>query len=86
MFYPSLLGAFIIWFKVFKKKKFKDYMLGLPKIPEKGERWFLVMVTIGYCAMMGTYIFLLAVGLAIVINNYRHAKSVDSDEMATLKR
>ena len=28
----------------------------------------------------------LAVGLAIVINNYRHAKSVDSDEMATLKR
>lgn len=28
----------------------------------------------------------LAVGLAIVINNYRHAKGVDSDEMATLKR
>ncbi|MHA1198656.1 MAG: NADH-quinone oxidoreductase subunit NuoK [Candidatus Heimdallarchaeaceae archaeon] len=28
----------------------------------------------------------MAVGLAIVINNYRHAKGVDSDEMATLKR
>ena len=28
----------------------------------------------------------LAVGLAILINNYRHARSVDSDEMATLKR
>ena len=28
----------------------------------------------------------MALGLAIVINNYRHAKSVDSDEMATLKR
>ena len=28
----------------------------------------------------------LAVGLAIVINNYRHTKGVDSDEMATLKR
>ena len=28
----------------------------------------------------------LALGLAIVINNYRHAKSVDSDEMSTLKR
>jgi NADH-quinone oxidoreductase subunit K len=28
----------------------------------------------------------MAVGLALVINNYRHAKSVDSDEMATLKR
>jgi len=29
---------------------------------------------------------IMALGLAIVINNYRHAKSVDSDEMATLKR
>ena len=28
----------------------------------------------------------LAVGLAILINNYRYAKGVDSDEMATLKR
>ncbi len=28
----------------------------------------------------------MALGLAIVINNYRHAKSVDSDEMSTLKR
>jgi len=28
----------------------------------------------------------LAVGLAIAINNYRHAHSVDTDEMATLKR
>ena len=28
----------------------------------------------------------MAIGLALVINNYRHAKSVDSDEMATLKR
>lgn len=28
----------------------------------------------------------MALGLAIVINNYRHAKGVDSDEMATLKR
>jgi NADH-quinone oxidoreductase subunit K len=28
----------------------------------------------------------LAVGLAILINNYRHARSVDSDDMATLKR
>ncbi len=28
----------------------------------------------------------IAVGLAIVINNYRHTKGVDSDEMSTLKR
>ena len=28
----------------------------------------------------------MAIGLAIVINNYRHARGVDSDEMATLKR
>lgn len=28
----------------------------------------------------------MAIGLALVINNYRHARSVDSDEMATLKR
>ena len=28
----------------------------------------------------------MALGLALVINNYRHAKSVDTDEMATLKR
>ncbi|MHA1203448.1 MAG: NADH-quinone oxidoreductase subunit NuoK [Candidatus Heimdallarchaeaceae archaeon] len=28
----------------------------------------------------------MALGLAIVINNYRHVKSVDADEMATLKR
>lgn len=28
----------------------------------------------------------MALGLAIVINNYRHARSLDSDEMATLKR
>ena len=28
----------------------------------------------------------LAVGLAIAINNYRHAHSLDTDEMATLKR
>ena len=29
---------------------------------------------------------IMALGLAIVINNYRHAKTVDADEMATLKR
>ncbi|MBY9000083.1 MAG: NADH-quinone oxidoreductase subunit NuoK [Candidatus Heimdallarchaeota archaeon] len=28
----------------------------------------------------------IALGLAIVINNYRHTKGVDSDEMSTLKR
>jgi len=28
----------------------------------------------------------MALGLAIVINNYRHVKSVDADEMSTLKR
>ena len=28
----------------------------------------------------------MALGLALVINNYRHAKSVDTDEMAILKR
>ncbi len=38
----------------------------------------LISIAIGAAVM--------AVGLAIVINNYRHAKSVDSDEMATLKR
>jgi NADH:ubiquinone oxidoreductase subunit K len=38
----------------------------------------LISIAIGAAVM--------AVGLALVINNYRHAHSVDSDEMATLKR
>jgi len=38
----------------------------------------LISIAIGAAVM--------AVGLALVINNYRHANSVDSDEMATLKR
>lgn len=38
----------------------------------------LISIAIGAAVM--------AVGLAIVINNYRHARGVDSDEMATLKR
>jgi len=38
----------------------------------------LISIAVGAAVM--------AIGLALVINNYRHAKSVDSDEMATLKR
>lgn len=38
----------------------------------------LISIAIGAAVM--------AVGLGLVINNYRHVKSVDSDEMATLKR
>ena len=38
----------------------------------------LISIAIGAAVM--------AVGLAIVINNYRQARSLDSDEMATLKR
>jgi len=38
----------------------------------------LISVAVGAAVM--------ALGLAIVINNYRHAKSVDADDMATLKR
>ena len=38
----------------------------------------LISIAIGAAVM--------AIGLSLVINNYRHARSVDSDEMATLKR
>ena len=38
----------------------------------------LISIAIGAAVM--------AVCLALVINNYRHANTVDSDEMATLKR
>ncbi|MHA1228934.1 MAG: NADH-quinone oxidoreductase subunit NuoK [Candidatus Heimdallarchaeaceae archaeon] len=38
----------------------------------------LISIAVGAAVM--------ALGLALVINNYRHAKSVDSDEMSTLKR
>jgi NADH-quinone oxidoreductase subunit K len=48
------------------------------KFTEFAQIFPLISIAIGAAVM--------AVGLALVINNYRHAKSVDSDEMATLKR
>jgi NADH-quinone oxidoreductase subunit K len=38
----------------------------------------LISIAVGAAVM--------AIGLALVINNYRHAKSIDSDEMSILKR
>lgn len=67
MFYPCLLGAFCIWIKLFKKRKFKDFMLGLPKMPKRGERWFYVLIILGYSIVMVTYVVLFAAGLAVFV-------------------
>ncbi len=42
--YPTLLGVFILWVKVIKKWKFKEFLLGKPKIPEKGKRWIYIVI------------------------------------------
>lgn len=55
-----------------------DFAAEIPLFNKFTQIFPIISIAIGAAVM--------AVGLAIIINNYRHAKSVDSDEMATLKR
>lgn len=48
--------------------------------------WFTKFALVFPLVSLAVGAAVMALGLALVINNYRHAKSVDTDEMATLKR
>jgi membrane protease YdiL (CAAX protease family) len=63
MFDPSLFGAFILWVAIIKKKTFKEIFLGLPKLPEKGSRWFYYLIFITYFSLLAIFFALLAMGL-----------------------
>ncbi len=62
MFQPSLLGAFFLWVSITKRKKFKDILMGKPKIPEKGHRWFYYFFIITWFILLAGFFTLLLLG------------------------
>ena len=63
MFQPSFFGVFILWILITKRKKFKDIIMGKPKFPEKGHRWFYYFFVIGWFSLLADFFVFLATGL-----------------------
>ncbi len=60
--YPSLLGALIVWVKVFRKQNLRLFLLGLPKMPEKGHRWLFIVLFLGGLALLIENLILFCIG------------------------
>ncbi len=61
--YPSLLGALIVWVKAFKKENLRPFLLRGPKVPEKVNRWFFVVLCIGGVMLVVENMILMFLGV-----------------------
>lgn len=65
-FYISLFIAFLIWIKLIRKIKFKDFILGRPKFPEKGRCWFSYLFIIGTTTIFSILMILLTLNILTI--------------------
>ncbi|MHA1819367.1 MAG: lysostaphin resistance A-like protein [Promethearchaeota archaeon] len=62
LWYPLAFACIFLWYKLVRKKKFRDLLLHKPKFPKKHHRWFYIVYSIFFLLIIVFWLMLLEKG------------------------